>query len=362
MSSPRELSSLALRVLHSARHHVRTQSRSPEYFQAADRFSELFLGKAFHLEADYFKTVGTDYSAIDCLYEEWSPHTGREDEASPEAVTERLQEMTRLVPAVAALEELEATLQTDTCARLDVCRALLGTITVLGHLALAGLESDGLEEAWSLAWQERVWRQNSQQARLQRLIHVMRAPAEDKAARMEALGPAREELRVHGTTFVQGVHEYLERYAETGASSVAFVGGLPFARTLSAEGLGEVLTLIHEDTDDFLGRMARLMRFAQDVRFDPSETLNSGVMGYAAETGQALSDVDATRLPQAQLDTWLRQEWERTLAETRQRFAPRVSGLSDASARSSLEGFLTGVYAIATRLADAGHTPPSEAR
>ena len=126
--------------------------------------------------------------------------------------------------------------------------------------------------------------------------------------------------------------------------------------------IGEVLTLIHEDTDDFLGRMARLMRFAQDVRFDPSETLNSGVMGYAAETGQALSDVDATRLPQAQLDAWLRQEWERTLVETRQRFTPRVSGLRDASARSSLEGFLTGVYAIATRLADAGHTPPSEAR
>ncbi|ATB27438.1 hypothetical protein [Melittangium boletus] len=355
MPPSRDPSALALELLRSARPHVRARSRSPGYYQAADRFSEMFLGRAFQLEPDYFKAVGTDYSAIDCLYEELGPDTGRPGE-SPEAVTERLQEMTRPGPAYAALVPLEAALEAPTCSLLDVCRALLGAITVLGH---ESLERRGLSESredWSRLWQDRVWRQNSQQARLYRLIQVMRAPPEEKAGRLEALGAARDELRVRGTGFARGVHEYLERYGETGAASVALVGGLPFSQALTPRGLSEVLRLLQGEAD-FLGRMARLMRFAQDVRFDPTEPLNSGVMGYAAEYRQNLADLDATRLPKAELDTRLREEWNSTLADTRQRFDTLVSATREESARSTLQGFVTGFYAIAARLVEAGHEP-----
>jgi|GEM_PF-2606693 len=355
MPPSRDPSSIALELLRSARPHVRARSRSSDYFQAADRFSEMFLGRAFQLEPDYFKAVGTDYSAIDCLYEELSPDAERPEE-SPEAVTESLQEMTRLGPAYAALDPLEAALEASTCSPLDVCRALIGAITVLGHESLERRGLSDSREDWSRLWQDRVWRQNSQQARLHRLIQVMRAPPEEKAARRQALGAAQDELRVHGTGFARGVHEYLERYGETGAASVALVGGLPFSQALSPRGLSEVLRLLQGEAD-FLGRMARLMRFAQDVRFDPSEPLNSGVMGYAAEYRQSLAGLDAARLPKAELDARLRKEWDNTLADTRQRFDALVAATQEETARSTLQGFVTGVYAIAARLVQAGHEP-----
>lgn len=352
-------SSDALTLLRRARVHVRAQARSPDYYRAADAFSEVFLGRAFQIPPDYFQAVGTDYSAIDCLYEALVPG-GSCAGLSVEAVTERLQEMTRREPAQRALGVLGPALEAPSCETLDVCRALLGAITVLGHEALARRSAPTLREDWSRLWQDVVWRQNSQQARLQRLIQIMRAPSADKPALLATLGAdtgaLREALEVRSTDFVQGVHEYLERYAETGAASVALVGGLPFAQGLSDAGLAELLRMLQGETD-FLGHMARLMRFAQDVRFDPGEPLNTGVMAYAAESRERLVDVEAARLPKARLDAGLRAEWDVFLARTRRYFDGQLASLQDDTLRPRLEGFVTGFFAIAARLAEAGHDP-----
>jgi hypothetical protein len=235
--------------------------------------------------------------------------------------------------------------------------ALLGAITVLGQDALAARGiPEALVQDWLALWSDRVWRQNSQQARLTRIIQVMRAPPEDKPGRLAALGAEQEALSVRGTRFEQGVHEYLERYAETGASSVALVGGLPFAQALTPRDLEKMLGLLREDSD-LLGHVARLLRFAQDVRFDPSEPLNSGVMGHAAEHRQHLVDIDATRLPREELDTRLKREWTDSSARTREHLDAVVASLGDEPLRPLLQGFVKSVCAVATRLAEAGHDP-----
>ncbi|ATB41859.1 hypothetical protein CYFUS_007335 [Cystobacter fuscus] len=351
-----ETTSAALKLLERARHHVRTRSRNEAYYQAGDRFSELFLGRTFQVEPDYYRAVGTDYSAIDWLYEELAQGAALTRQTL-DAVTEQLQEMTRPEPARAALGPLQAALHSPSCALLDVCRALLGAITVLGQdtLGARGVPA-ALVQDWLELWSDRLWRQNSQQARLALLIQVMRAAPEDRPGRLAALGDEQDALSAQGTDFEQGVHEYLERYAETGASSVALAGGLPFARALTPRDLEKLLGVLREDSD-FLGGVARLLRFAQDVRFDPSEPLNSGVMGYAAEHRQRLTDIDATRLPREELDTRLRQVWTDNSARIRRELDAVVASLGDEPLRPLLQGFVQSVWAVASRLTDAGHDP-----
>lgn len=343
----------ALAVLRSARQQVRSRSRSASYYEAADRFSELFLGQPFQLEPDYYKAVGTDYSAIDWLYEDL-------DQADPRAlqtlgmVTERLQEMARVSSASAALGPLQRALAQPTCSVLDVCRALQGAITVLGHEALMAREGATLGRRWLPLWQLSLWRQNSQQERLNRLVWVIRAPPEDKARRLAQLGGGKNDWALEATGFTEGLHAYLERYSETGASSVAFIGALPFARSLSQPGLEELLRLLKE-APEFLGRTARLLRLAQDVRFDPTEPLNAGLMAYAAEHRLPISELDSTQLPKAELDARLRDEWERYHAESRACFDTVVASRQDETLKATLQRFVTNLHAIASRLAVSGH-------
>lgn len=343
----------ALAVLRSARQQVRSRSRSASYYEAADRFSELFLGQPFQLEPDYYKAVGTDYSAIDWLYED----VGQQDARAPQTlgrVTQCLQEMTRLPSARAALGPLQRALELPTCSVLDVCRALQGAITVLGHEALVAREGAALGKRWLSLWQLALWRQNSQQERLNQLVWVMRAPPEDKAQRMAQLGLGKNDGVLKATGFTEGLHEYLERYSETGASSVAFIGALPFARSLSRRGLEELLRLLQE-APEFLGRMAHLLRLAQDIRFDPSEPLNAGLLAYAAEHRLPLAELDSTRLPQAELDARLRGEWERYHAESRASFDTLVTSRQDETLKATLQCFVTNLHVIASRLATSGH-------
>ncbi|MET0406642.1 MAG: hypothetical protein ABW123_29760 [Cystobacter sp.] len=351
-----ETSPVALALLGLARRRVRAHSRSAEYYQSADRFSEAFLGRTFQVEPDYYLAVGTDYSAIDWLYEELGQDATL-SRATLESVTHGLQDMTRPGPAHAALGPLEAALQDASCSLLDVCRALLGAITVLGQdtLRARGLP-DRLLQDWLSLWSERVWKQNSQQARLTLLIQVMQARPEDRPGRMAALGQGREAWDAPGRHFEQGVRGYLEQYAETGASSVALVGGLPFARALSPEAFEQMLGLLRGG-QDFLGEVARLLRFAQDVRFDPSEPLNSGVMGHAAEHQLSLLDVQAARLPREELDARLRRQWAEDSTKARSALDAAVASLGDAPLRPLLQGFVKSVQAVATRLAEAGHEP-----
>ncbi|WNG19551.1 hypothetical protein [Cystobacter fuscus] len=356
MAESPETTSAALKLLERARHHVRTRSRSESYYQAGDRFSELFLNRTFGVEPNYYQTVGTDYSAIDWLYEELGQSEALSRQAL-DAVTKQLQEMTHPGPALAALGPLQAALHSPSCALLDVCRALLGAITVLGQDALGARGAPAaLVQKWLALWSDRVWKQNSQQARHTLLIQVMRASPEDRPGRMAELGEEQDALSARGTHFEQGVHEYLERYAETGATSVALVGGLPFADALTPMDLEKLLGLLREESD-FLGSVARLLRFAQDVRFDPSEPLNSGVMGYAAEHRQRLTDIDASRLPREELDTRLKRVWVDDSARIRRELDAVVAALGDEALRPLLQGFVQSVWAVATRLVEAGHDP-----
>ena len=348
----KERSPQALAVLRSARHQVRSRSRNVGYYEAADRFSELFLGMPFQLEPDYYKAVGTDYSAIDWLYEELGAGDGQAL-GTLGMVTERLQEMTRIASASAALAPLQRALQEPTCAVLDVCRALQGAVTVLGHEALRIRGAASLGKLWLPLWQLSLWRQNSQQERLNRLVWAMRAPPGEKARRMATLA-GRNDWTVHATRFTEGLHEYLDRYSETGASSVALVGALPFARSLSRPGLEELLHLLRA-SPDLLTRTACLLRLAQDVRFDPTEPLNAGLMAWAAEHRVPLAELDSTRLPKAELDARLKTEWDTYHAESRVHFDTLVASCRDETLKNTLQRFVTNLHVIASRLAMSGH-------
>nr|QKW93662.1 hypothetical protein [Vitiosangium cumulatum] len=354
MENPRENRPDALAILLRARELVRSRWRSADYYKAGDRFSDMFLGRTFQLEPDYYKAVGTDYSAIDCLYEELGSG-GVKAIAELGDVTRRLQDMTDPTSASRALKELQTALQNPSCPLLDVCRALLAAITVLGHERMLARGSSALARDWLKLWQDYLWQQNSQQARLNRLCLVVSATSkEDRAQMLAALGTERDHLSVASTSFAAGMCEYLDKYSETGASAVALIGGLPFAQALSTEGLEEMLRLLSGDSG-FLGRMASLLRLAQDIRFDPTEPINTGVMGYAAEHHLSLLDVDARQLPRAEIDEKLKREWETWFAACRQHFDALMVPLKNETLKPALQAFVVNLCSIASRLAAVGH-------
>ena len=244
----------ALVLSRRAREHVRARWRSTAYYQAGDGFSELFLGVPFQVEPELARTVGTDYSALDCLYEALGSGDARALGAL-EAVTDALQALTDLPAATAALPSLQEALRPPTCALLDVCRALVATVTVRGATALVSRGAASLVPRWLALWAGALQVQNRQQAHLNQLTGAMRAPPGLQAGAWEA-------LTVRATDFDAGVREYLERFSETGASTVAFVGGLPFMDALSRPGLEALLHLL-EHAPEFLGRVSQLLRLAR---------------------------------------------------------------------------------------------------
>ena len=329
----------AARILESARAQVRKRTRSAGYFSSADRFSDLLLDVPFGAPALYSRALVTDLTCIDVVYEAAGA-------SALKSATRRLQEATDLDAARRLLPVLGAGLSSSSCDLVEVARAILAVVTVLGTEAAAAEVSPEHAAGWSLLWRRCVRAHNAQQERIGGLgLVAQRAPGEPRAA-MEAWAITGDGGRCQGRSFADGVHHYLEQYGETSGVSFAIAGCLPFAQKLSRAARIEVLRAL-EAPSGLLPLIARLLRFAQDLTLDPTEPISAGVAGHAAERRKRLIDVRHADIPRDQVLEQLAAEWTTYLAGCRVRMDDILQGVAEESAREALRRLTRSVLSVA---------------
>ncbi|HLM42281.1 MAG TPA: hypothetical protein VK458_00380 [Myxococcaceae bacterium] len=337
MSSPPENEATAIALLHAARRLIRGRTRAPAYWAAADRLSTLWLGVPLRSTSEFLLAAGPDLAAsLDSLYEKAML---AEDalEALP-GLTRRLQELLEPEAASRVLKRYEAGLpEVDL---LEATRVLLATLTTQGYAALHTRGSPRLASRWLAAWAEAVGAHDLQQQRVCGLGLLARLPPEDQRPALARLGLTSEALIPRGTSFSEGVTEYLEHYGDTGAASMAVLGTLAFS-TLPAEEVEALLELCVGEAG-LLRHLSGLFRLAQDVSFDPTEPLNAGVFASAAEQRRSVLEIISDgKFSKPELDARLREAW--TLQSTRTRgalealLASRGQGLGAATLATWLQ-------------------------
>jgi hypothetical protein len=345
-----------LELLHLAREHVRSRTRTPTYLKHADRFSAAFLGKPLGVAPDCYLSVGTDVTAvIDTCYEELV-HQGKSAAPSLRETTRQLQEMVDLSRAARAFPKLFAQLSVPFCSLVDVARAVLAAITIMGHESLSQKMSVQAADEWLTVWQDRVWRHNYQQE-LHSGLSIL--PPLSDAARSEVLGvldiPAAV-LQPTSTTFSVGAREYLTAFSDTAAGAVAIIGAVPFADRFSGN---EAAALLHflKGTPEFLNLVNALLRLAQDVTFDDSEPFSALVAAIAAERrGAMVSPLPSRHATLQTAHEKMRREWEAFYAECRQRMRTIVSTLvSQEALHEAITELAEATYQLAQALTSAPH-------
>ncbi|MEZ4448983.1 MAG: hypothetical protein R3B09_05825 [Nannocystaceae bacterium] len=337
----------ALDLLHLARTIIRSRTRSPNYFDHANRFSAALLSGPLGVARDYYEALGTDLTIIDAHYEALlsqgeaaAPHLRR--------ATVRLQAMAEPSRAAAAVPSLRRALEGEACSLLEAARATVAAITLLGHATLTRRVSAAAAARWLTLWQDRLSQQDRQQEAQCGLCLLAGRSPEARARILAALDLPPGALRPAGATFAAGVAEYLDRFSETGAVGVLLAGGLPFAETLRA-GDQEALIELLGATPAHLDRMSRLMRLAQDVRFDGDERINAGFFGMSAELGVDVVDLDGARVVSAEVEARLRREWVPYATASRRRADASLAALRP---REALHRALTEITDAVSSLAE----------
>ena len=310
-STPPELLSTARRI-------VRSHTRAASYWAAADRLSHLWLGEPLRSTSEFHLAAGPDLGAIiDWLYDEKLSSHERAVEELPR-LTGRLQEMVDLEKAAEELRRLEE--QPAEMGLVDATCAIVACLTVHGYVVLRERGSEELASPWLEAWAEAMGKQNVQQQRACGLGLLARLAPEARPECMRRLGLTPEDLVPGSTSFSEGVEEFLEKYGETSAATVAVLGSLPFSELPMPEL--ECLLRLCTGKSDLVTTMSQLFRLAPDVSFDPAESMNTGVFASAAEQRRSVLEVGSLSKPE--LDAKLAKEWE----------------LRSGRARRSLEGLL----------------------
>jgi hypothetical protein len=323
--------------------------RAPGYWAAADRFSDLWLGGPLRTSSEFQLAASADLGAgIDWLYDELLSSSASAAEALPR-LTERLQEVVELERALELLRRLETAPLEPGAEPEEATRAILATLTVHGYAALHARGSAELASRWLEAWADAMWRQNVQQQQTCGLGLLGRLPPGERPASMARLGLTLEDLVPRSTSFSEGVGEFLERYGETAASTVAVLGGLPFS-TLPTSQVEALLRLCTGETG-LLTLISQLFRLAPDVNFDPAEAMNTGVFASAAEQRRSVLEVAAGRtLSKPELDARLGQEWARFSARTRQRLDGVMAAHVEQVGPGVAAGWIPAIYALLERL------------
>lgn len=311
-------------VLTAARHILRSRTRTTGYWSAAERLTQLWTSVPLRASPELSIAAGADLGGImDWLYDE-----GVEaDELAAEALvglTRRFQELTREELATREVRRLEAQGLGAEAGIEEATCAIIALLTTEGMAALTRRGSAGLAARWQRAWADFMGRQNLQQQRICGLGLLPRLRPDARLRFMETLGLGPEDLVPRATSFSEGVEEFLHSYGETSAGSVALLGSLPFSELPleEVEGLLELCT----GPSGLLPAMARLLRLAPDVSFDPAEALNTGVFATAAEQRRSLPELIAEGgLSKPELDARLRGEWERYASRSRDALNARVS-------------------------------------
>lgn len=327
-------------ALSFAKRVIRERTRAGAYWAAADRLSQLWLAGPLQSAPEFVSAAGPDLAAIlDTLYEE-APPTLTGVEALP-ALTRRFQELVELEVSTRELRRYEA--GPTEPGLMEAARLLLAALTHQGHAALVARGAPELAARWREAWADFLWKHNSQQQQVTGLGVLARLPPEQRPYALTCLGLTPASLVPASTSFAEGVNEFLDRYGETAASSMAILGSLPF----SALPLDELDALLRLWTapGGLLPRISRLFRLAQDVSFDPSEALSTGVFATAAEQRRGLlAVITEGNLSKQELDARLREAWTRDLPRARQDLEQTVDG------SATLSAWLRALFQVLDRL------------
>jgi hypothetical protein len=345
----------ALDVLQLAREHIRSRTRSRTYLEHADRFAAAYLGKTLGVAPEYYKAVGTEATIV---IDAWYEHLVAEGEtAAPmlKQTTRRLQEMLDPAAAVRTLPALRARLEVPSCTLLEVACGNLAAITSLGHASLSARISNEVAEVWLALWQSSAWNHNHQQELHCGLSMLPPLSADARIAVMATLEISPADLRPGGTTFSSGAREYLAIFSESGAAAMALVGALPFAERVSSEDLSALIAFLTA-TPELPALLCRILRLAQDVSFDPSEPVSTGVVALAAERGVSIVDLHAAQLPKAALDAQLREEWSVYSHECRRQMDAILAALpADGALRRVLAEIVATTCLVAEALTSAAY-------
>jgi hypothetical protein len=313
-----------MELLTEARRIIRSQTRTPGYWSAADRLTLMWIGTPLSASPEFTLAAGADLGGIvDCIYDE-ALESGEAGAELLVGLTRRFQQMASWETASREVRRLgEEGLGTGTRVEDAACTTI-ALLTTEGVAALTRRGSAALASRWLQAWADFMWRQNLQQQHTCGIDLLPRLTPDARRRCLETLELRPEELVPRATSFSEGVEEFLHRYGETGAGSVALLGSLPFSALPleEVEGLLELFT----GPSGLLPPMARLLRLAPDVSFDPTEPLNTGVFATAAEQRRSLLDVLLEGgLSKPALDARLREEWVRYASRMRDELQARVA-------------------------------------
>ncbi len=307
---------------------VRAATRTEAYWVGAERAVDSWLGPG-QVESDLARVAVIDLGVVlDELYE---GDVG-------EALTAHLQALTDLQSARARLSEPVP----EAFSLLWAAEFLLATIAVEGAESVEGRCSSSVAGAWHRLWAEAVGTHNVQQQRTSAVTYghafLERSPGS-------------------GTTFIAGVDDFLTAFADTGGGPLAITCVLPFAGALKAIEM-EALIEYFASEPSFLRTMSRVLRMAQDTRYDPDEPLNAGVAGIARQEGcgiekaRELGIMRASEVGQQLWEAWLRQ---RDLASDRLLGAVRAQQGSPTA--KTLEVLATRALLLADGIADGNLGP-----
>jgi len=335
----------ALELLTAARSILRSQKRTPGYWSAADRLTLQWIATPLRSSPEFTLAAGADLGGIvECIYDE-ALEAGETAAGLLVGFTRRIQEMTSRETAAEAVRRLGEQGLGPGTSLADATCAVIALLTTEGVATLTRRGSEALASRWQRAWSDFMERQSLQQ---QRTCGIDLLPRLAPAARlqcMETVGLSPEELVPRATSFSEGVAEFLHSYGETGGGSMALLGSLPFSALPleEVEGLLELFT----GPSGLLPIMARLLRLAPDVSFDPSEPLNTGVFATAAEQRRSLLDViEQGGLSKPDLDARLREEWARSSSRMRDELLARVSAQGGGAGTATATALIHALFQV----------------
>ena len=327
-------------------HAIREMTRSPRYWAVGDRLAMEWFGTPLSVPPEVCRAAAVNLPvALDTLYEDAAAQAG--------ASFAELHHLTLQLQACADPERGRATEsagETAPPALIGVTERLIAVLAAKGWTTVADKTKPERGELWLDLWRKCLHAHDAQQERTSAITLVARMGEAAIAAEMAQVELDRADLHPEGT-FADGVREYLARSAETGASALALVGCLPFAGTLSPEVLADLLALLRES--DLLASVSRLLRFAQDVRFNPAEAINSGIAGLAAERRLSVCDAEVWRASAAEIGEKLRHEWSRFYPAVRQELEAQVARAQRRPCHDVLHGLVQRSAQVALSLAGA---------
>ncbi len=335
-------------LLIASRNIIRSKARTPQYWSAGERLNRILTGAPLASNSEFHISAGIDLGGIDWLYDE-GVQAGEFAAETLVGLTRRFQEMVNLEAASQEVQRLEKEGLHAQAGIEEASCAILAVLTVQGVDALTRRGSAELASRWHQAWVDFMWQQNIQQQRICGIGLLPRMTPIARSRSMELLEIRPEDLVPRANCFADGIEEFLHTYGETSAGSVAVLGSLPFSE-LPLEEVEGLLDMCIGSTG-LLPLMARLLRLAQDVKFDPVEPLNTGVFAIAAEQRRDLMDVIREgKLSPPSLSARLSEEWARYASSMRDELAIQLLSCGKSAGTASADTLIQALFKLLEKL------------